>query len=147
MLAYTTSTRAASNNGTHPTPISAPLMHVAQGRGSCRGRQARYFYIRDFTLPFYQSSASEVKHGQVIHARNALNDSQNTCRSYFLKAKTCSCGEPDEDVGSAIISRLSIASPKTFLLSPDGPSDPSGCNKFEYTKLGAYSVAGREQCY
>lgn len=34
MLAYMASARAAPNNGMHPTPHqSAPLIHVAQGRG------------------------------------------------------------------------------------------------------------------
>lgn len=83
---------------------------------------------------------TEVKRWQVIYLRDNLNDSQNTYRSYFLKSKTCVCGKPDEDFGSAIICRLPIASPRTFTLPPDGPSNPSGCNKFEYTKLGAYSV-------
>jgi endonuclease/exonuclease/phosphatase family metal-dependent hydrolase len=83
---------------------------------------------------------TEVKRSQVIYLRDHLNDSRNTYRSYFLKGKTCDCNDRGEDFGSAIISRLPIASPKTFLLPPDGPSNPSECNKFEYTKLGAYSV-------
>jgi endonuclease/exonuclease/phosphatase family metal-dependent hydrolase len=83
---------------------------------------------------------TEVKRWQVIYLRENLKDSQSTYRSYFLKAKTCKCGDADEDFGNAIISRLPIASPKTFVLPPDGPSNPSACNQFEYTKLGAYSV-------
>lgn len=140
--------------GANQVTVMAWNIHAANPRGTAGNncdRKATNEEVDKFkqVIQFYNASharqidvitLTEVKRWQVIYLRNNLNDSQNTYRSYFLKAKTCNCHKPQEDFGSAIISRLPIASPRTFLLPPDGPSDPSECNKFEYTKLGAYSV-------
>lgn len=140
--------------GANQATIMAWNIHAANPAGSVRNncnRNATNAEVDQFkqVIQLYNASharqidvitLTEVKRGQVIRLRNGLNDSQNTYRSYFLKTKTCSCSKPNEDFGNAIISRLPIASPRTFPLSPNGPSNPPACDTFEYNKLGAYSV-------
>jgi endonuclease/exonuclease/phosphatase family metal-dependent hydrolase len=154
MFALSLCGSTAFAQGASKVTIVAWNLHAANPAGSVQNncnRRATEYEVRQFkqVIDLYNASharnidvitLTEVKRWQVIYLRNSLNDSQNTYRSYFLKTKTCSCGEPDEDFGNAIISRLPIASPRSFTLPPDGPQNPSACNKFEYTKLGAYSV-------